>query len=205
MMIVFIFLVLLIGLFGVYLAQYIIQYREAYKLWIETIVYGVDIDDCEKKQFCSQIESYSRELCGLADIIRVLFYSLCITFIVILFTIRFNIVLVKYASESFNAYLASGVLSGLSLLIGIPLILHYSHINICKPLETSPIDEDLFSVWNQLECHYCKEENYANKLEPSRLYEVWAEMINKGDMTPTDKEKELLQSLLHDENVYTKS
>lgn len=204
-MIVFIFLVLLIGLFGVYLAQYIIQYREAYKLWIETIVYGADIDDCEKKQLCSQIESYSRELCGLADIIRVLFYSLCITFIVILCTIRFNIVLVEYASENFNAYLASGVLSGLSLLVGIPLILHYSHINIYKPLETSPIDEDLFSVWNKLECHYCKEENYINKLEPSRLYEVWAEMINRDDITPTDKEKELLQSLLHDEGVYTQS
>lgn len=198
MMIVYIFLVLLIGLFGVYLAQYIIQYREAYKLWIETIVYDADINDCEKKQLCSQIESYSRELCGLADIIRLLFYSLCVTFLVILVTIRLNIVLVDYASESYNAYLASGVLSVLSLLIGIPLILHYSHIKILKPLETSPIDEDLFSVWNKLECHDCKGDNYTNKLEPSRLYEVWAEMIDRDEIIPTDKEKELLQSLLHD-------
>lgn len=71
MMSLLVFLVLLFGLFGVMSGQYIMQYREAYALWINMIVYGGKEEfstcDKEKRKLCSKLESYSREICELTD------------------------------------------------------------------------------------------------------------------------------------------
>ena len=79
MMELLVFLVLLFGLFGVISAQYLIQYREAYALWIKEIVYANSDEPLEKKrELCSRLESYSRETCGLADFIFLVFIMICI-------------------------------------------------------------------------------------------------------------------------------
>jgi|GEM_PF-6019105 hypothetical protein len=85
------------ALFGIYLAQYLNQYREAYKLWVQEIVYDKDyklkyedlisskqkseLTDKEKDLF-SRIESLSRDLCTLADKLFILFSLVCFTFFV---------------------------------------------------------------------------------------------------------------------------
>lgn len=87
---------LLFGIFGVYITQFISQYREAYHLWIQRIVYdvtdnggdpGCTDSKCDKK-LCSKIESYSRELCTLSDTLLLLFLCICVTY-VILFVVSY--------------------------------------------------------------------------------------------------------------------
>ena len=75
MMELLVFLVLLFGLFGVISAQYIMQYREAYALWIKEIVYSdhMESNKNNRKELCSRLESYSRETCELADFIFIVY------------------------------------------------------------------------------------------------------------------------------------
>ncbi|MDO9098950.1 MAG: hypothetical protein Q7U60_12625, partial [Candidatus Methanoperedens sp.] len=107
MMELLVFLVLLFGLFGVISAQYIIQYREAYALWIKEIVYVNK--ESNKKELCSRLESYSRETCELADFIFVIFLMICITILIILYIMKKNIPLTA-ESTSLNVVYASGAL-----------------------------------------------------------------------------------------------
>lgn len=176
-----VFLVLLFGLFGIFLSQYIIQYREAYVLWIKEIVYcdGEENLDChEKRMLCSKLESYSREICGLADIISFLFVLICFTFIVIVFIIKINLPLIETGSSELNILWASGILS-LVFFLGLPVMLYYSKINIISSNKTSAIDRKIFSVWYKLKCHDCKHEEFQDKSQPHRLYELLDEIPAK--------------------------
>lgn len=202
MMRILVFLVLLMGIFGVFLAQYLGQYREAYRLWVSYVVYDKNIqEDCKsKKDICSQIESYSRELCGLTNIISILFYAICFTFLLVLIVIRLNMPVPIESKSEYNIYVASGILTCVSF-IGLPLVLHYSNIDIKTPMKTSRIDEDLFAVWHKLKCHECKQKDFKEKLEPYRLYEIWAEKINNRELVCSAEERKILGALLHDKNL----
>lgn len=88
MMELLVFLVILFGLIGVVATQYISQYRSAYYLWVkEKIFKGETIVDAEKFDLCSKIESYSRELCEINDLLCVLIFMIYITLGVIIVSI----------------------------------------------------------------------------------------------------------------------
>lgn len=181
MMELLVFLVLLFGLFGVISAQYLIQYREAYALWIKEIVYAKGDEPSEKRQeLCSKLESYSRETCGLADFIFLVFIMICITIILILYIIKRNIPLMTDPIE-INTVYASGALT-LLLFGALPVILRYLKIDIIASSKTSSIDEKIFEVWYAIRCPHHKQECFSSKLEPRRLYEILAEKIENGEL-----------------------
>ncbi len=205
MMSLFVFLVLLLGIFGVFITQYLGQYREAYKLWIQYVVYDKDMNLSReiKKDVGSQIESYSRELCSLSHILSIIYYAICLTFMVICVVMALNWEVVNRETTEYYIYLGSGIMTLVSFL-GLPMLLHYSNINILSPGKTSEIDKDLFEVWYNLQCHGCKQEIYKKKLEPCRLYEIWAEKINNGELDCSSEEREYLNHLLHDNDINSK-
>lgn len=114
MMNLLVFLVLLFGLFGVISAQYIMQYREAYALWINEIVYAnpEEYSDSYKiRTLCSKLESYSREICELTDLIQLIFALMSLTFLIIVYTIEKNLplidsnIVINWSPDGFMKYL----------------------------------------------------------------------------------------------------
>lgn len=199
-----IFFVLLFGLFGVISAQYITQYREAYALWINKIVYGgkEEHKTCkEKREMCSKLESYSREICELANMLFVIFVGMCITFLIVIYKIQENIPLLINSNLTSDINIIYGLRFLVFMLFGsLFLILSLLKINlIYSTSKTSAIDEKIFSVWYELKCHDCKEKQYQDKLEPNRLYETYAEKINNGEIIPSQEERNLLKTLLKKE------
>ncbi len=77
-----VFLVILFGLFGVVATQYLNQYRSAYDIWVNEIIFGKNREPNEKLDLCSKIEAYSRELCGITDVLCILLFMLYITLFV---------------------------------------------------------------------------------------------------------------------------
>lgn len=206
MMSLFVFWVLLFGLFSVFMSQYIMQYREAYALWIKEIVYAGEEShsNCDKKKaLCSKLESYSREICGLTDMILVLFIMICVTFLIIAYTIKNNLPLMQPQSTEYNITLASGTLT-LMLFFALPFILYYSKINIISSSMTSAIDDKIFTVWYRFKCHDCKKKEFQDKLKPDRVYEILAEKINREEIRATDEEIDLIRPLLRKKDVYFK-
>ncbi len=204
MMELLVFLVLLFGLFGMISAQYITQYREAYALWINEIVYAdiAGLSKNPKKDLCSRLESLSRETCELADFIFVVFIMICITILTILYTMKKNIPLIL-PSPSLNIMYASVVLT-IMLLVALPVILRYLKIDLIASSRTSSIDEKIFEVWYANKCHRCKHENYRNKLEPRRLYEILAEKIENGDIEDASPDDiALLKPLFRKRDAFT--
>lgn len=186
MMSLFVFLVLLFGLLGVFLSQYLMQYREAYAIWIKEIVYPVEYpeNNPEKiREICSKMESYSREICGLTDIILVLVSSICFTFIVILYTIRINIPLLTTPSPELNVLLSARVLTFVFFIL-VFIVLYYSKINIIFTSKSSAIDEKIYCVWDKYKCHSSKNIRFHDKKQPARLYEILAEKENGGTKKP---------------------
>ncbi|VVB90198.1 Uncharacterised protein [uncultured archaeon] len=195
-----VFLMLLFGLFGVISSQYIVQYREAYALWINSIVYGGNEEKptCkEKREICSKLESYSREICELANMLLLIFILLCITFLIVIYTIQENILLLNSNSTSdLNIFYGLRFLVFI-LFVSLFLIFYLLKINlIYSTSKTSAIDEKIFSVWYELKCHDCKKNPYHDKLEPSRLYETYAEKIDSGEINSSQEERDLLKKLL---------
>lgn len=205
MMDLLVFLVLLFGLFGVISGQYIIQYREAYALWINTIVYDgkEEYSDCNKgkRQLCSKLESYSRELCALTDMIQLIFILLSAVFLIIVYTIEKTIPLIIGNPNELNIIHATRILT-FFLFCSLFIILYFLKINLLLPVsKTSAIDEKIFEVWYELKCDSCKKVEYRNKLEPNRLYERLAEKIDAGEIKPSQEELTLLAPLLRKKNV----
>ncbi len=194
-----VFLVLLFGLFGVISAQYIMQYREAYALWIKMIVYGEkeEYSDCRKKrEICSKLESYSREICGLADMLLLIFILMSITFFIIVYTIQKNIPLVMNSAYDSNIIYALRILTFM-LFISLLLITFLLKINLISPSsKTSAIDDKIFEVWYEFKCHNCKQNQYLDKLKPSRLYETYAEKIENGEIEGSQEELLTLKKFL---------
>lgn len=194
MMSLLVFLVLLFGLFGVISSQYIIQYREAYALWIKEIVYSNSENDlgCEKKALCSKVESYSREICELTDMILLIFILISATFLIIVYTIEKNMPLINPNTVDYNILIASRVLTFM-LFSSLILILYFLKINIVFPSgKTSAIDEKLFSVWYKYKCYRNKQKEFQDKLEPRRLYEILAEKIENGELKDASQDDILL-------------
>lgn len=201
MMELLVFLVLLFGLFGVISAQYLIQYREAYALWIKEIVYANQDELPDKKrELCSRLESYSRETCGLADFIFLVFMMICFTIVLILYTMKKNIPLMTDPIEINTAY-ASGALT-LLLFAALPVILRYLKIDMIASSRTSSIDEKIFEVWYAIRCPHCKQDYFRSKLEPRRLYEILAERIERGDLKDaTTEDIDLIRPLFRNRDA----
>ncbi len=180
-------------------AQYIAQYREAYALWIREVVYATPAGSSPKKELCSRLESYSRETCELADFICVIFLMICVTIIVILYTMKRNIPLMS-SSADLNIIYASGILT-LVLFVALPVILRHLKIDIIAASKTSSIDEKIFEVWYANKCHRCKHENYRSKLEPRRLYEILAEKLENGSIEASAEDTMLIKPLLRNRDA----
>lgn len=186
MMSLFVFLVLLFGLLGVFLSQYLMQYREAYAIWIKEIVYpveGSENDPDNVREMCSKMESYSREICGLTDIILVLVTSICFISIVVLYTIRINIPLLENPSPELNVLLAARVLTFFFFAL-VFVVLYYSKINILDASKSSAIDEKIYCVWEKYKCRSSKNSRFHDKEQPARLYEILAETKKDGTKKP---------------------
>ncbi len=195
------FLVLLFGLFGVISAQYIAQYREAYALWISMIVYdgNKEYNTCtEKRELCGKLESYSREICELANMLLLIFLLMSITFLTVIYTIQENVPLLIDAKLTSDLNIIYGLRILTFMLFGsLFLIFYLLKINlIYSTSKTSAIDEKIFSVWYKLKCHDCKQSQYKDKLEPNRLYEVYAEKIDNGEINGSQEKRKLLEKLL---------
>lgn len=218
MLSLFIFFVLLFGLLGIFISQYITQYREAYALWIENIVYdqGNEVLDCKYKvKLCSKLESYSREICELSHMIIIIFLGIAVVFLSLMYMITVSIPFIggesaifyefmglTYFSSNYeiNVLLAARILA-LLLFVGLSFVLMQSNINIINISQTSAIDEKIFDVWIQLGCEGCKKKK--EQLEPRRLYEIWAERIDDGaSVSPEDRKR--LNPLLKDKSVNNK-
>lgn len=201
---------------GIFIGQYIMQYREAYAIWIKYIIYnGMEPHStCKDKiNLCSKLESYSREICELSHMIIIIFVGIAITFLLIVYGITTNIPLIENNSTTYysifgidvlssnpelNSLLAARLLTFI-LFSGLILVLNESNINILQTSKTSPIDEKIFDVWCEIKCESCKK--IKKDLEPQRLYEIWAEKINFGKSASPEVRKRL-KPLLKDENVY---
>ncbi|MCZ7382349.1 MAG: hypothetical protein O8C64_12365 [Candidatus Methanoperedens sp.] len=190
-----VFEVLLFGLFSVLLGQFIGQSREAYAIWIREIVFsdGTKNSNDDKKRLCSNMESLSREICGLNDLISIVAGLIVLTFFVIFFTVIWNYNLMVLELER-NITLTSTVLA-LMIVLALPYILSKLNINLIDPTKSSQIDDKIFEVWYENKCHWSKCGKYRFRLEPRPLYEILDEKINLKQITPTQEELELIKLL----------
>jgi hypothetical protein len=195
-----VFEVLLFGLFNVVLGQFIGQSREAYAIWIQEIVYsGSSKNPDDDRKICSNLESLSREICGLTDLLAIVVGLIILTFIVTFAVISWNYNLITEISER-NITLASGFLA-FSVVLSLPYIMWKLNIYIYDPSKSSQIDEKIFAVWYKRKCHNYKNEQYRNKLQPIQLYEILAEKIDAGEIKPSQEELNLVTTLLRKKNV----
>ena len=198
MMTLLVFEVILFGLFGMLLGQFIGQSREAYAIWIREIVYPqkivckeeVEENNEVKRKLCSNLESLSREICSLSDLICIVAGLIVLTFIIIFITVIFTYDSIKDLSDR-NFTFASMILASM-LVIVLPYILIKLNIDLINPKKSSQIDEKIFEVWHANNCHKRKHEEYRTKLQPIQLYEIMAEKIKN----PTEEEIEIIK-LLH--------
>lgn len=211
MMTLLVFLVILFGLFGMIATQYISQYRNAYQIWTkETIFNGKKNDANEKIELCSKIESYSRELCEINDLLCIILFMLISTLTIIIATIYiifktmdFNLLTMftnftnKNSEETINIVkILASLLLTIMIFLAIPLIFYYLKINIGKPSQSSSIDKMLFELWWKNKCHRCKDEKNRKNMQPNRLYELLDENIKNEKINDyTLDEKELVKNL----------
>ncbi|KKI00310.1 hypothetical protein EO95_01200 [Methanosarcina sp. 1.H.T.1A.1] len=200
MMRLFVFFGVLFALFGLYLTQYINQYREAYGLWVQEIVYKKDTrtTGIKKSELFSKIESLAKELCQLADAISFLFTILCFTFLITASATILNLRLINSSTQNSSVpnetacaailrllnistqndcecmMLILSLILSIILFGSLPRILRYANINIINPSKTSKIDEKLFDVWYKHRCFEHKDDPFSLKLQPRRLYEILA-------------------------------
>ncbi len=216
MMELLVFLVILFGLFGVVATQYINQYRTAYHIWIrETIFDGGTLTENpdEKLDLCSKIESYSRELCEITDMLFTLLYMIYFTLAIIFISTALTL---DYMS--FNIYTGFSNLNDeqkiniiqiiaplfltILILIATPVLFSFLKLNILNPSQSSSIDTMLFDLWWKHKCHRCKNEKAKKNMQPVRLYELLDENIKNGKITDyLDEEKELVKNLTKKQDV----
>lgn len=196
MMGVLVFLVLLFGLLGVITAQYIAQYREAYYIWIKEIVYNKEKKrhNDVKIELCSKLESYSREICELSDMIYLIFSLISITFIIIIVLIEINKPLLEL-DVNINIANATELLAFM-LYSSLYILMRFLKIGFFQNTsKTSAIDEKIFELWFKLNCHDCKKKKYKINTEPQRLYEIVAEKLDDGGIKASDDLIKLVEKL----------
>lgn len=221
--IVFSFFVLVFGLFMGYLSQYITQYREAYKLWIQEIVYDNDPisrnDELktikekaklteEEKELFSKIEYLTIEICSLGDLISTLFSLLCISFFIMMIilivdgktqslSLNNSISVLNELIESSIIPLILVTILFLLLFLLLPKILKYgAGIDIITPSNTNEIDAKLFDIWYKHRCFEYRHPNFKNKLQPIRLYNILAQKYMSNEQTFDGKEIWLSDDLI---------
>lgn len=214
MMTLLVFLVILFGLFGLVATQYISQYRNAYQIWTNEKIFNIRINnENEKTDLCSKIESYSRELCEINDLIGIILFMLYSTLTIIMITsyfifqiMDFNLstLLTNYSEDDkivIIKIIASLILT-VMIFFAIPLICYYLKINMSNPSQSSSIDKMLFDLWWKNKCHRCKNDNDKKNMQPIRLYELLDENIKNGKITDyTKDEKELVKNLTKTKDI----
>ncbi len=193
MMTLLVFEVLLFGLFGVLLGQFLGQSREAYNIWIREIVYptGKDNDNDTKRKLCSAMESLSREICGLSDLISIITGLIVLTFFIIFFTVIWTYDLIVTSLDR-RITIASTLLAVMIVFI-LPYILIKLNIDLINPQKSSQIDEKIFEVWRANKCFSYKHKNYRGKLQPIQLYDILNEKVNRDEIIPTEDEIKILE------------
>jgi len=177
MMELLIFLVILFGLFGITSSQYMGQYREGYAIWIKEIVYNKS-ENVESTEICSKIESLSRELCWIHDLLCGLILMIVFTFIVIIYTLWAIFPMIDKPDERL-VYISCSILT-VMIFFAVPIILKFIlNIDIVFTSRTSGIDRKLFFVWYECKCFKTKSNDYKTQLEPHRLYELLYELLAK--------------------------
>jgi hypothetical protein len=204
MMEILVFLVVTFGLLGIFVNNYISQYREIYLLWIEEIVFKGFTESCEtlttekskedlkseKIRLCSKVESYSREICAYANVIRLLVVLICIIALIALYVTRVN------KEGNYYIYTAIQVLIFL-MYIAIFFLLKYVDINIINPSDTCEIDEKLFDIWCKANCSSNKQDIFKKELQPVRMYEILANKINESEIQNLDDN--LITNIINEE------
>lgn len=207
MMELLVFLILLFGLFGVILTQYLSQYRSAYNLWDREIVFNGEKRKKENKcKLCSIIESYSRELCNLHDIISVIITLITCVIIIVSFAIRdklyylnFKIFGLSYAAYK-DYYINLSDIQQLEfkytlycfmlvflIFVGLHVLLILLKMSIfSKESKQSAIDVKLFDVWWKCKCHRGKNKNFVKNGQPSQLYKILAKKIKNKEKYVND-------------------
>lgn len=129
-----------------------------------------------------------------------IFVIMCIAFLLVIYTIQENIPLLKNSNLTSDLNIIYALRLLTFILFGsLFLIFYLLKINlIYSTSKTSAIDEKIFSVWYELKCHDCKK-MYKDKLQPNRLYEMYAEKINNGEIKSSKEERDLLKTLLKKE------
>lgn len=197
MMTLLVFEVILFGLFGMLLGQFLGQSREAYAIWIREIVYTSenvspkDETDNSKRKLCSNMESLAREICALIELICVVTGLIILSFFIIFLTVIFTYDSIIGQTER-NFTIASTILAGM-LVIVLPIILYKININLFDKQISSQIDDKIFDVWHASNCQKCKNKLYRTKLQPAHLYEILDEKIKLNKITPTKEEIEIIK------------
>lgn len=181
MMTLLVFLVILFGLFGVISSQFMGQYREGYGIWINDIVYN---NKNEMNELCSRIESLTREICWINDLLWGVIFMIILTFVTIFITYMNIFPLITDTKEQIISY--SCLFLTTMVFCAVPLILQFIlKVNVISPPKTSGIDRKLFQVWIKHKCFGHKEKEYIQNLEPKRLYELlfeyYKENVEKGE------------------------
>ncbi|MBU4222772.1 MAG: hypothetical protein KKA10_14370 [Euryarchaeota archaeon] len=198
MMTLLVFDVLLFGLFSVLLGQFIGQSREAYAMWIKEFVYPDEVAKSteDQRKLCISVESLSREICGLTDMIHVVGGLIIITFFVIFITIiwAYDTITLEFDRR---VTIASMVLA-IMIVLALPYILSKVNISLINPSKSSQIDDKIFEVWRKNNCHGYKIDDYKKNLQPRQLYEILNQKKIEEKITPTEEELEVLKILTKD-------
>jgi hypothetical protein len=172
MIILLVFDVLLFGLFSVLLGQFIGQSREANAIWMKEFVYpdAVAKSTEDQRKLCISIESLSREIFGLTDMIYAVAGLIIITFFVIFIT--FIWAYDKIIPEFDRRVTIASMGLAIMIVLALPYILSKLNINLLTPSKSSQIDDKIFEVCRKNNCHDCKEDDYKKNLQPRQLYEI---------------------------------
>lgn len=205
-----VFLVILFGLFGMISTQYINQYRNAYQLWTKEMIFnGTPNNENDKIDLCSKIESYSRELCEINDLLGIVLFMLISTLTIIIGTAYvifqitdFNLQTMFTNPSTDNIKIFASLLLTIMVFFAIPIICYYLKINMGNPSQSSSIDKMLFDLWWNNKCHRLKSETGKKNMQPFRLYQLLDEYIKNGKITDyTEDEKELVKNLSKTKDV----
>lgn len=188
---ILIFYVIIFGIFTMTITQYIEQYRKAYKMWIFLIAYNghKNLDSKEKKNYCSEIESYSREICELTDMLHLI---VILVLLIATFVIRVGVKNLPLVDEATINITYGTILLTIILIITVIPVFFYAKLNIIDKKRTSLLDEKIFFMWYNTRCHECKEKKSHAKHKPDVLYEIFLEKINNGEIQPTKEEIEFM-------------
>ena len=193
MMIVFIFLAILISLFSVIAIQFLANYKDVYTLWIKEIVYNdyqYQKDRSNLADLCSKVESLTRQFHTLNNSIAIVLSLIFFSFIVVFSMI---IIVFPLLEQKEKIIILTASFLALSLFSVFPIIAYFFRVKIGGIISQS--EKMLFDIWFKNNCHRCKSEKFKNRLQPRRLYEIYAHKIQMGEIVPSSEITNLLEPL----------